>query len=908
VAGSNSATHLPADVTVTSSPGAFGNTGGVVTLDGVTISTTSYTDTEVQLSMSGLAAALTDPWGLKSIVVTPNDTAKPPTRVPFTCRVPASVATTINASTSAATVAAGTAYTTGYSTSGFIGSNAFAPAAGASGYEYVTAADHASSGWDVRHEGIPAAAGEYRVRVALSRATYATERYAAPTVSDVSLTITGLPVTVTPHSDNGASFTYQGQLTDGTAGSPTDVHWTATTTADPITKVVWEYRNATCTTGDWTEGLPKDVAIAPSGCGGDDTTRSQWDVRVRSFEMTTTGTDRAPFYLGTFPSTRIQINPKSVTITGARADRGYDGTTTATVGELTVTGAVAGETLTLDDGSVSASFASAAPGVDRPVTLAHAVELAGVAERNYTLTNPTPTIIGTITKARLSIALAAAPPSLLMTALVPSTVTATVHDTATGSPPDGGAGVPAEVLVSQTPGVCSISGTTVTATAAGTCVIAGTVAASTNYTAATAASDPSSSTETVAISVFAAPRTISVVADDREIAVDEGIYPSAQVTGLFDGDELGDVGFDYYQNGVLLGSEPTAPGSYRIMPRDGSLNAADTGAYANPTAFAYVAGTLVITPAPPTITRMTPPSGPVAGGTLVTITGARLDTVRGVRIGAVTLRVGSFTVNGAGTTLTFRTPAVGSARVVTVTLLAGTASAEDLYTYVGTPSSAPVRLKLALDLKVDTKVVGAHALLTGGGLRPGSAYTLVMHSAPVTVTSGITDSGGRFSRLVTMPGRACVAGGLHRLILTGIAPNGSVVRDSKWIVLDDACTARAVSATAPGSTALELKWFLFDRLSARLSAEDKAALRALVPALRGAETVTVTGYTQTQNTSLPSIIANRILAMKRATAVADYLRSRGVTARIVKVGKGPVDPVSRADQRLNRRVVVGATY
>ena len=226
----------------------------------------------------------------------------------------------------------------------------------------------------------------------------------------------------------------------------------------------------------------------------------------------------------------------------------------------------------------------------------------------------------------------------------------------------------------------------------------------------------------------------------------------------------------------------------------------------------------------------------------------------------------------------------------------------------GRRPAAPLALNLALQLKVDTKLQGARAGLSGGGLKPNSKYILEMFSAPVTVTSGLTDGQGDFRQTITMPGKACVPGGLHRLVLTGIAPNGYLAQATQWIVLDDSCIARAVSATAPANGTIRLRSFLFAYKSAALTASDKSILNQLASGVRGARVITITGYTQTQNTSAASIKANKVLAMQRATNVRNYLQGRGVKAKFVLVGKGPVDPVSRKDQKLNRRVSIDATY
>jgi outer membrane protein OmpA-like peptidoglycan-associated protein len=738
---SGSTTYNPAVVTIANTGDLFGD-AGTVTMDGVTITPTSYATGQVVVSMANLASDLAQPWGNKTIVITPSDTTLPAQQVGFTCGVTPTVTTTANGSASQLTVAAGTAYTLGFTTTGFIGSSPFTATA-PGGYEYVTAADFANSGFDNNvHAGAPVGAGDYFVRVAVSRATYATERYLGFQAAAVEVTISGTPVTITPVSNNGASFTYKGQLGDGTGSSSTDFHFTATSTADAITKVTYEYRDSVCETAGpndgWNDGLPKDVALSQS-CGGDGSTPSHWDVRVASFEMTSTGTDRSIFYQATEPTTQITITPRNLTVATARADKVYDGTTTATLDAPTLTGVVDGDDVSLRDTSSTATFASPSPGVNKPVTLSADLSLVGQTSGDYTLTNPRPTIVGTITKASAVLSLAESTSSVLLSQHTPVTITPTVDDSRTGNPVDSGANVAPVVLTSQTPTICTVSGTTVTAHTAGTCVIAATEAASTNYNAATAESDPTSTTETIEIHVFPAPQAISVVADDLTVAVGDTIAPTSQVSGLFDGDSVDGVDYDYFSGATRLGSAPTAPGTYKIVPKGGTLTAANTAVYSNPTSFSYVAGTLVITALPPTIGSVSPASGPTAGGTRVTITGTRLDTVKTVRIGGVTLRVGDFTVNADGTSLSFVTPKVAAPGPVDLILGNGTATAADSYTY--TKRVTPV---------VTNPGAPTHLVTAGRNGRVVVSFTPPASNGGAAITSyQISTNGGRTWHTVT---------------------------------------------------------------------------------------------------------------------------------------------------------------
>lgn len=204
-------------------------------------------------------------------------------------------------------------------------------------------------------------------------------------------------------------------------------------------------------------------------------------------------------------------------------------------------------------------------------------------------------------------------------------------------------------------------------------------------------------------------------------------------------------------------------------------------------------------------------------------------------------------------------------------------------------------------------VKGATARLSGSGLKANSAYSLVLHSSPVRLAAGHARANGAFATSVKLPAKACAKAGLHRLVLTGVAPNGHAVSVTRWIVMSGSCRVLAVTKRAPRvSDALSTVWF--DNLSAHLDAADKASLRRVAKGLTGAKKVVLTGYTQTDLTSAAARKANLRLAGQRAKAVAAYLRSMGVDATISTVAKGGVDPVSDRKQHLNRRVVVSATW
>jgi hypothetical protein len=88
-------------------------------------------------------------------------------------------------------------------------------------------------------------------------------------------------------------------------------------------------------------------------------------------------------------------------------------------------------------------------------------------------------------------------------------------------------------------------------------------------------------------------------------------------------------------------------------------------------------------------------------------------------------------------------------------------------------SSAAPAIHLDVQASVGSPVAGAPVVIGGQGLQPGSAYSLVVRSNPVTVTSGVASSSGSFSQRVTLP--AGIAPGNHTITLTGIGSGGETL-------------------------------------------------------------------------------------------------------------------------------------
>ena len=906
-------------------PGSFGTNGpagtygssGTVTIGGVAIpaAAVTWSDTSVSVNFASIPGSWTTLWGSQTVIFTPSDTTLPSRSFGMSCGVDTTVTTLLNGSTSDLTIAAGTAYTATVAlTRSLTGVTYTNPA---DGYQYVNASDYNNYGFNRNvYSGLPIAAGDYYVRTSLWNATYDNSKYIWVGYDNaaVHLTITGTAVTFTPKlsSGSGNTITYNGPLGDGTNGSTNDITYDKTATNDAITAIYYEYRDHQCQ-GDqygWNWGLPQGVAIAPQYCGGDGSSVSSWDIRVRAFDMIVNGVNRNIYYIPTYNVFNLTINKKGVTISKVTATKSYDGTPNISFGEMTVTGAVNNETPTLDGNLSSGTFADSNVGTNKPITLGGDLVLSWGYRNNYTLLNPNIVLTGTITKADAQLRLTSSVPSVIMTNPAPFEVTATVRDMRNWQTPDPASGISPVVITVGSGGVCSINGTTVTPIKAGDCVINATQAASANYNASKSFQDDSLTTETITVKIFAQPKAVQIVADDVTIAQGESLNPTAQAIGLLDGDGLNSVNYDIYQGTTLLTDVPTEPGTYKIVPKDASLQAADMAAYQPD--FKYVSGKLIITQVPPVFTDMAPNHGPEAGGATATITGTNLGDVTSISWGSTTIRKPNFVVNGDGTEITLTIPA-GTGQI-DVILNAGLAQVPTTYVYdapVVTPVTAPVTLSLKLQLEVGAKLSGQDVTISGGGLKANSEYTLELHSTTVIIYQGTTDANGSFLQKVVLPAQACVEAAQHSFKLTGIKPDGTTTSDTAYFTLGDKCVVgqgQAVKTVVKDKTTWTLSGFLFKYKDEHLVSTGKTSLNALLKLIKSAKVVKIYGYTETDTKDPKIKKANLILAKARCVEVQKYLASKGLKAKFVLYGKGGVNPVSLTDQSLNRRVVIEATY
>ncbi|WP_231952599.1 IPT/TIG domain-containing protein [Paenibacillus sp. AD87] len=164
--------------------------------------------------------------------------------------------------------------------------------------------------------------------------------------------------------------------------------------------------------------------------------------------------------------------------------------------------------------------------------------------------------------------------------------------------------------------------------------------------------------------------------------------------------------------------------------------------------------------AEPTITNMSPTSGPTSGGTIVTLTGTNLTDATAVKFGAT---AASYTVNSA-TQITATAPAGSAGTVdVTVTTPGGTSatSAADQYTYHAeptitnmSPTSGPTSGGTIVTL-TGTNLTDATAVKFGA-----TAASYTVNSATQITATAPAGSAGTVDVTVTTPGGTSVTSGV----------------------------------------------------------------------------------------------------------------------------------------------------
>ncbi|WP_219823109.1 IPT/TIG domain-containing protein [Nocardia nova] len=231
----------------------------------------------------------------------------------------------------------------------------------------------------------------------------------------------------------------------------------------------------------------------------------------------------------------------------------------------------------------------------------------------------------------------------------------------------------------------------------------------------------------------------------------------------------------------------------------------------------------------PSLTSLSPSSGPAAGGTTITLTGANLAGATAVRFGTT---AASFTVVSA-TQITASAPAGTGTVQVTVTTPAGTSNGIS-YTYAAMPSLTGVSPNQGPTSGGNTVTLTGTNLSGATAVRFGTSAALSFTVVSATQITAVAPPGGAGAvdvTVVTPGGSSTVASSYFYLnvpTLTGIAPTSGPLAGGATVVLTGTNLASATAVifgAAPASS--------FTVVSA-------TQITAIAPAGTGTVQVTVT--------------------------------------------------------------------
>ncbi|WP_456791499.1 IPT/TIG domain-containing protein [Bradyrhizobium sp. USDA 4506] len=227
----------------------------------------------------------------------------------------------------------------------------------------------------------------------------------------------------------------------------------------------------------------------------------------------------------------------------------------------------------------------------------------------------------------------------------------------------------------------------------------------------------------------------------------------------------------------------------------------------------------------PTVTSLSPTSGPEAGGTVVTITGSNLANASAVTFGASAARI---TANSA-TSLTVTSPAGSGVVDVTVTTPGGTVS-PGRFTY------APAPTVTSLSPTSGPEAGGTVVTISGSNLANASAVTFGASAARITANSAT-------SLTVTSPAGSGVVD------VTVTTPGGTVSPGRfSYVAAPTATSLSPTSGPEAGGTVVTIAGtnlanasaVTFGASAARITANSATSLTVTSPAGSGVVDVTVT--------------------------------------------------------------------
>ncbi len=213
--------------------------------------------------------------------------------------------------------------------------------------------------------------------------------------------------------------------------------------------------------------------------------------------------------------------------------------------------------------------------------------------------------------------------------------------------------------------------------------------------------------------------------------------------------------------------------------------------------FTYVAA--------PTVTGISPSSGPATGGTSVTITGTNLTGATSVTIGGASATSVSV-VNS--TTITATTPSgTPGARDVAVTTVGGTGTGTGLFTYIAAPTVTNISPDYGATTGstsvtiTGTNLTGATSVTIGGASATGVS---VVNSTTITATTPAGTAGARDVAVTTVGGTGTGTGIFTYIAaptVTGISPSSGPTTGGDSVTITGTSFTGTTSVTIGGSAA-----------------------------------------------------------------------------------------------------------
>ncbi len=258
----------------------------------------------------------------------------------------------------------------------------------------------------------------------------------------------------------------------------------------------------------------------------------------------------------------------------------------------------------------------------------------------------------------------------------------------------------------------------------------------------------------------------------------------------------------------------------------------------------YNATSVVATvePLPPTVSGVSPSSGPKVGGTSVTITGTNLDTATGVEFGSTA--ASSFTVDSP-TEISATTPAGAGTVDVTVTNPGGTSatSPSDQYTYVPAPTVSAVTPSSGRAAGgTSVKITGtnlSNAVAVSFGANPATTFTV---NSATQITATAPAGSGTVDVTVSTPGGTSSTSSADRYTYVPLPTVSSVSPSS-------GPTAGATTVTIMGTNLAGATFVKFGSAVASFTVNSSTQITAKAPAGSGVVDVTVTTPGGTSATS-----------------------------------------------------------